>query len=71
MNCPVCNVPMRTRIVTTYMVIDGRRWVYEYDVMICDEHPNQQWQTSEQLAANINAINSAKAAADKLKKQTV
>lgn len=70
MNCPVCNAPMRTRSVTTYIVIDGKRWVYEYEEMICDEHPNQAWQTSEQLQANIDAINAAKNAAAKLKKAT-
>lgn len=70
MNCPVCNAPMRTRSNTTYIVIDGKRWVYEYEEMICDKHPNQTWQTSEQLQANIDAINAAKNAAAKLKKAT-
>ena len=67
MNCPVCNQPMHTVDMSSSIVIEGWRVFYNYQRMYCDYHPQQTWQTPEQLQSNLDAINAAKAAAAKLK----
>lgn len=47
---------MRTRIRESYTSINGKRRYYDYSEMICDEHPNQTWQTGEQLDENIKTL---------------
>ena len=71
MNCPVCNKPMTTRTGSSFEVIGGKKWVYEYEEMFCEAHPNDPFQTGEQADAGAAAIRANRAAAAKLKKATV
>lgn len=68
MNCPFCNKPMTSQLMSTYVVLKSKRWYYKYETMFCDDHPQQAWQTEAQLQANLDAIKAVKEAAAKLKK---
>jgi len=70
MNCPTCNKPMHTRTRTLFVEVESKKWVYECEEMVCEDHPQDAWQTGEQLDKELEAIKAAKAAAAKLKKHT-
>ena len=71
MNCPICTRPMTTRAGSSFEVIDGKKWVYGFEEMVCKDHPNDPFQTGEQADAGAAAIRANRAAAAKLKKATV
>lgn len=47
---------MSIRIASASQTIDGRNWVYEYEYMFCDDHPNECFQTGLQMDKNISEI---------------
>lgn len=68
MNCPQCGKPTKESTLPASIIIDGVVWGYSYREFVCDRHAPVQFQTEEQMQANLDAINAVKRSAEKLKK---
>lgn len=65
MNCIICNKPTATVQRTGSYKYKGVYIVYLYEEQKCNDHPNDTFQTSDQIQAALDKIKARKEEIDK------